>query len=119
MTYTINSFETALENPTNVTPNMSAYVAEQDGDKWVEVDGWDITDQEGNDDYTPELNELHELRDQCGEMLFELVENICNEAGIAYEKIKDNTGDAPNYYYHITDKSAFLNAARKYVADNA
>lgn len=118
MTYTINNFENAPQNPTNVTPNMTAYVAEQDGDKWIEVNGWDVTDQEGNDDYSPALNELHDLRDECGEMLFELVENVCKSAGLSFEKIKDNTGDAPNYYYYIQDKTSFLNAAKKYVAES-
>lgn len=119
MTYEINNINNAPEFPTNVTSNMTAYVAEQEGDKWIEVNGWHIADQEGNDDYTIELQDLQDLRDECGEMLFELVENVCGSAGLSFEKVKDNTGDAPNYYYYIQDKASFLSAAKKYVAENA
>lgn len=116
---TFNDFNAVPVQPTKVTPNMTAYIVEENSSMWVEVNGAHIRDQ-ANEDYCDyDLNEFHELQEEVPEMLFQFVEKVCREHGLTYEKITDNTGDEPSYYYHIHNKKALIEAARKYVAERA
>jgi hypothetical protein len=116
---TYNDFSEVPVKPTKATLNMTVYLADEEGVKWIEVDGAHIRD-EANEDYVdPDLHEFYELREEADENLHAFVENVCNKFGVYFEKIEDSTGDDVSYYYHIGDKKALTAAARKYVAENA
>jgi len=115
----IDNFNEVPTSPKKITPNMTVYLANEDDTKWIEINGAHIRDEPNEDYIDNDLKEFYELREDIDENLYSFVENVCREYGFTYEKIKDNTGDEPSYYYHIHNKEALIEAARKYVAENA